>query len=73
MNNALLHGLPLLAILAGIVIYVRTGKRRPTYTLSQPWTHDPILWAATGEVVPGRQSHGQSTAVNVGGGASGRW
>jgi len=57
------------------LIYSRTAERRPTYTLSEPWTHDPILWAATGEVVPGgaHGAHGHENVVNVGGGASGRW
>jgi hypothetical protein len=54
------------------LIYSRTAERRPTYTLSEPWTHDPILWAATGEVVPGGD-HEHANVVNVGGGASGRW
>ena len=42
--------------------------RRP-YSIPQPWTHAPILWAATDEVVPG----GHPAGVNVGGGVSGRW
>jgi hypothetical protein len=40
--------------------------------------HAPILWAATGEVVPdsghhGDQEHGHANVVNIGGGVSGRW
>lgn len=82
MNTALLHGLPVLAIIAVIaLIYFRRGNRPPTYTLAQPWTHAPILWAATDEVIPGGHSgHGRGghgdhseSVVNVGGGASGRW
>jgi hypothetical protein len=40
--------------------------------LSEPWTHAPILWAATDEAVD--KSHGHDTAeFSVGGGASGTW
>lgn len=77
MKTALLHGLPVLVIVALIaLLYFRRGNQPPTYTLSQPWTRDPILWAATSEVIPAsHQAHGDhsASAVNVGGGASGRW
>lgn len=58
-------------------IYTRGRKNQPSYNLSEPYTHEPILWAATDEVVPGG-SHGHGhghggSALNVGGGASGRW
>jgi len=67
---------PLLAVLGLIfLIYILTVDRRPTYSLSEPWTHDPILWAANGEIVPGGAygAHEHANVVNVGGGASGRW
>ncbi len=75
MNTALLHGLPVLLLLALIVLfYARGRKSRPTYQLSQPYTHEPILWAATGEVLPGGHGHGHGeSGLIVGGGASGRW
>ena len=77
MNSGVLHVIPLLLVLGLIyVLYTRTGERRPTYSLSEPWTHEPILWAATDEVVPGGAHgahHGHENNVNVGGGASGRW
>jgi hypothetical protein len=62
--TALLHGLPVLLVIALI-----------SYTLSQPFTHEPILWAATDETIPGGgHGHGHGgSALNVGGGASGRW
>jgi hypothetical protein len=75
-KSEVLHALPVLAIVGVIfLIYSRKGNHPPTYTLSEPWTHAPILWAATAEVVPGSghddAHHGGG--VNVGGGASGRW
>lgn len=66
-SKALLHGLPVLVILLLIVIYLRAGKKPDHYRLSQPWTHGPILWSATEEVIPGE------SVLSVGGGASGRW
>jgi len=52
------------------------GDRPAGYTLSRPWTHAPILWAATDEVVPdgGHRDPGSPEGRNVvGGGVSGRW
>ncbi len=78
MNAAVIHalfvGIPLavVAVLAAL-IYTRKGNHPRTYTLSEPWTHAPILWAATDEVVPGgHHGHGASE-FSVGGGASGKW
>jgi hypothetical protein len=70
----LLYGLPALLVIALIaLVYSRGRKSRPTYHLSQPFTHEPILWAATGEAIPGG-SHGHGgSALSVGGGASGNW
>jgi hypothetical protein len=64
-------GIPLLltALLAA-AIWSRKGPHAATYTLSEPWTHSPILWAATDEVVG--HGHGASE-FSVGGGASGTW
>jgi hypothetical protein len=72
--TALLHGLPVLLVIALIwLIYSRGRNNRPTYQLSQPFTHEPILWAATDEAIPGG-SHGHGgSALTVGGGASGHW
>lgn len=68
-SKALLHGLPVLIVIALIVlVYRRSASQRPVYRLSQPWTHEPILWSAVDEPLPvGHHGH------NVGGGASGRW
>jgi hypothetical protein len=71
-SNALLHGLPVLLVIALIaLIYSRALRSRPTYQLSQPFTHEPILWSAVDEAVPGDGHSGH--AQSVGGGASGRW
>lgn len=75
MPTALLHGLPVLLVIALIwLIYSRGRKNRPTYRLSEPFTHEPILWAATDEAIPGESHHGHGAShLTVGGGASGRW
>ena len=69
MGNGLVHGLIAVLLVALVVLYLRAGKQRPSYRLTQKWTHAPILWAATDEVVPG----GHSGDLSVGGGASGHW
>ena len=75
MPTGLMHAIPVVIVAALVfLIYRRKGDRPVQYTLSQPWTHAPILWAAVDEVVPGAGHHGShGEAVNVGGGASGRW
>ena len=79
MNAAVIHllfvGVPLavVAILAAL-IFSRKGNHPATYKLSEPWTHEPILWAAVDEVLPGGGHHGHgSDQASVGGGASGKW
>jgi len=59
-----------------VLIYRHMGARRPLYRLPEPWTHGPVLWAATDEVIPAGR-HGQNGHTDqsfaVGGGASGHW
>jgi hypothetical protein len=64
-------GIPLLltALLAA-AIWSGKGPHPATYKLSESWTHPPILWAATDEVIG--HGHGASE-FSVGGGASGKW
>ncbi|MBW0015966.1 MAG: hypothetical protein JO236_00215 [Mycobacterium sp.] len=71
--HMLMTGIPLLlvAILVGL-IWSRRGPHPATYKLSEPWTHAPILWAATDEAVGGAHGHAASE-FTVGGGASGTW
>jgi hypothetical protein len=65
-------GIPLLLWLVLVaLIYSRKGVHPATYQMTQPWTHPPILWAATDEPTV---AHGDDTGeFSVGGGASGRW
>jgi hypothetical protein len=68
-------GIPLLLVIALVaMIWSGKGPHPATYKMSEPWTHAPILWAATDEVFGhgGHSSHGTSE-VSVGGGASGNW
>jgi hypothetical protein len=66
-------GVPLLltAVLA-VWIWRKPGVHPASYKLSEPWTHEPILWAATEEVIGDAHGHG-SHEFTVGGGASGKW
>jgi hypothetical protein len=73
-STALLHGLPVLLVIALIaLIYSRGRKNRPTYQLSQPFTHEPILWSAVDEAIPGGSDGHGGSDLSVGGGVSGRW
>jgi hypothetical protein len=67
--HLLFVGIPLLvvAILAAL-IFRRKGPHPETYSLSEPWTHAPILWAADEPA-----DHGHAHPLTVGGGASGKW
>ena len=77
MGNGLIHGLIAVLVIALFVLYLRGGKRRTSYRLTEKWTHAPILWAATDEVLPGgdndHHGEGHHGGVSVGGGASGHW
>ena len=70
-----LHGLflavpVLLAALLAAAIWSRKGPHPATYSMSEPWTHAPVLWAATDEHVGRGHGHDE---FSVGGGASGKW
>ena len=72
--HLLFVGIPLALIaLLCVPIYARKGTHPATYKLSEKWTHDPILWAATGENVGGGHHRHGSDQLTVGGGASGKW
>lgn len=69
--HSLFLGVPLLlVVLLAAMIWSRKGPHPATYKLSEPWTHAPILWAATDEAVG--HGHGASE-FSVGGGVSGKW
>lgn len=66
-------GIPLLLVIVLVtLIWSHKGAHPATYKLSEPWTHPPILWAATDEAV-GDGHHGHGSELTVGGGASGKW
>ncbi|AKN18596.1 aa3-type cytochrome oxidase subunit CtaJ [Mycobacterium haemophilum] len=70
-------GIPLLLVVVlAVLILSRKGPHPATYKLGERWTHPPILWAATDEVVGSdtgaHGGHGASE-FTVGGGASGTW
>ena len=70
-------GIPLLLVaVLSLLIFSRKSPHPAPYTLSEKWTHPPILWAATDEDVGnahgGHGGHGASQ-FSVGGGASGTW
>ncbi len=70
--HSLMGGVPLLVLLLlAALIYRRKGPHPATYQLSEPWTHEPILWASPEPVDHGHGGHGAH--LTVGGGASGRW
>lgn len=76
MPIAITVGLPvLLAVVLIALIYRRSDTRHAIYRLPQPWTHGPVLWAATDELIPaGRHGdHGHGEELTIGGGASGHW
>ena len=67
-------GIPLLLVLVLVaLIWSRKGPHPATYKLSEPWTHPPILWAATDEDVGGGHYGHGAPEFSVGGGASGKW
>lgn len=71
--HLILVGIPalLIAVLSAL-IWSRKGPHPATFKMSEPWTHPPILWAATDEVIGAGHGHGPAK-LNVGGGASGTW
>jgi hypothetical protein len=71
--HALFVGIPLaLVIVLSLLIWSQKGPHAPTYKMSEPWTHEPILWAAIDERVGDPHGH-ESDTLTVGGGASGKW
>lgn len=74
--HLLFVGIPLVLVIVLVgLIWSRKGPHPAAYKLSEPWTHAPILWAATDEDVGHSHGHGGHGAAEftVGGGASGTW
>ncbi len=70
-------GIPLLLVIVLVaLIWSRKGPHPATYKLSEPWTHAPILGAATDENVGnghGEHAGHEAAEFSAGGGASGKW
>jgi hypothetical protein len=65
-------GIPLLLVVVlSALIWRHKGPHPAEYTLSEAWTHPPILWASD-EIVGDAHGHG-SDELTIGGGASGKW
>ena len=78
MSDVTIHlltvGIPLLLVgVLAVLIWSQPGPHPKTYTLSEPWTHPPILWAATDEVIGNAHGGHDGSEFTVGGGASGTW
>jgi hypothetical protein len=74
-STALTHALfilvPLGITLVLIALIWRGKNPHPaSYKLTEPWTHEPILWASD---EPADHSGGHSPPLTIGGGASGKW
>jgi hypothetical protein len=73
LTHSLLGGVPLGITLILIALIWGVGRQRKgphptTYTMSEKWTHDPILWASDEP-----EAHGHDHPLTIGGGASGKW
>jgi hypothetical protein len=55
-----------------VLIYRHKGPHPKTHNMSDPWTQEPILWAADEPADHGHGGHG-SHPLTIGGGASGKW
>ena len=80
LTHSLLGGVPLVVTLVLIALIYGVGKNRKgphpqTYTLTEQWTHEPILWASGEPADHGHSGHGagHGSHQTVGGGASGKW
>ncbi len=72
-THALLVGVPLLLVaVLSVLIFARKGPHPASYTLSEKWTDEPILWSSAENIGGAHHGHG-TTEVSVGGGASGKW
>ena len=75
LTHSLLGGVPLFVTLVLVALIWGVGKNRKgphpaTYKMSEPWTHEPILWAAD---EPADHGTAMVHPLTIGGGASGKW
>jgi hypothetical protein len=71
--HLILVGIPAVLVVAlATLIWSRKGPHPATYKMAEPWTHPPVLWAATDEAVDSSHGH-HASEFSVGGGASGTW
>jgi hypothetical protein len=72
LTHSLIGGVPLLlALVLAALIWRGKGPHPATYKRSEPWTHEPILWASEEPAEHGHGGHGSH--LTIGGGASGKW
>jgi hypothetical protein len=72
LTHSLIGGVPLLlALVLAALIWRGKSPHPATCKLSEPWTHEPILWASEEPAEHGHGGHGSH--LTIGGGASGKW
>jgi hypothetical protein len=72
--HLLFVGVPaLLSAALAALIWMEKNPHPATYKMSDPWTHEPILWTAVDEPLGGHHGGHGSDSFSVGGGASGTW
>ncbi|MCK0176677.1 MULTISPECIES: hypothetical protein [Mycobacteriaceae] len=74
LTHTLLVAVPV-GLTAILALFIWRGKplHPPTYKMTDPWTHAPILWAAEEPADHGHGAGHHDDHVTVGGGASGKW
>jgi hypothetical protein len=60
-----------LTVFLAALVWRGKNPHPATYTLSEKWTHEPILWASDEPAGHGHSGHGSH--LTIGGGASGKW
>lgn len=79
LETSLIFGVIPIAIVGIIGALSYLADRQPgltirSYTLSEKWTHAPILWSATDETTPyGGHGDTHASIESIGGSASGKW
>ncbi len=67
-------GIPLLLVVVLVALIWRGKDPHPaTYKMSDPWRHEPILWASEEPADHGHGGGHGAHPLTIGGGASGKW